>query len=31
VAYYYSACVRAIDQAYLVEGSLPAAGAACSD
>ena len=26
VAYYYSGCVRAIDQAYLVDGSLPAPG-----
>lgn len=31
VAYYYSACVRAIDQAYLVAGTLPAPGTVCSD
>jgi pimeloyl-ACP methyl ester carboxylesterase len=31
VAYYYSACVRAIDQSYLVEGALPAAGTVCTD
>ncbi len=31
VAYYYSACVRAIDQAYLVDGTLPANGTVCSD
>jgi hypothetical protein len=31
VAYYYSGCVRAIDQAYFVAGTLPAAGTVCSD
>ena len=31
VAYYYSACVRSIDQAYLVDGTLPANGTVCSD
>jgi hypothetical protein len=31
VAYFYSACVRAIDQAYLVSGTLPAAGTVCTD
>jgi hypothetical protein len=31
VAYYYSACVRAIDQAYFVQGSLPPSGTVCSD
>jgi len=31
VAYYYSACVRAADQAYLVQGTLPAPGTVCSD
>jgi pimeloyl-ACP methyl ester carboxylesterase len=31
VAYFYSTCVRAIDQAYLVSGSLPAAGTICTD
>ena len=31
VAYYYSACVRAIDQAYFVGGTLPAPGTVCSD
>ena len=31
VAYYYSACVRAIDQAYLVDGTLPAPGTRCTD
>jgi pimeloyl-ACP methyl ester carboxylesterase len=31
VAYYYSACVRAIDQAYFVQGAIPAAGTVCSD
>lgn len=30
VAYYYSSCVRAIDQAYLVDGTLPANGTVCS-
>ena len=31
VAYFYSPCVRAIDQAYLVAGTLPAPGTRCSD
>jgi len=31
VAYYYSACVRAIDQSYLVEGAIPAVGTVCTD
>jgi hypothetical protein len=31
VAYYYSACVRGIDQAYFVQGTLPTAGTVCSD
>ncbi len=31
VAYYYSACVRSIDQAYLLDGTLPANGTMCSD
>jgi len=31
VAYYYSGCVRAIDQAYFVAGTLPAPGTVCSD
>jgi pimeloyl-ACP methyl ester carboxylesterase len=31
VAYYYSACVRAADQAYLVAGTLPAPGTVCRD
>jgi hypothetical protein len=31
VAYYYSPCVRAIDQAYLVDGTVPARGTSCSD
>ncbi|HVC69515.1 MAG TPA: alpha/beta hydrolase [Acidimicrobiales bacterium] len=31
VAYFYSPCVRAIDQAYLVAGTLPAAGTRCTD
>jgi pimeloyl-ACP methyl ester carboxylesterase len=30
VAYYYSSCVRSIDQAYLVSGTLPAPGTVCS-
>jgi len=30
VAYYYSACVRAIDQAYFVQGTLPAPGTVCT-
>jgi hypothetical protein len=30
VAYFYSACVRADVQAYLVEGATPPAGAVCS-
>ena len=31
VAYYYSACVRAFVQAYLVAGTLPAPGTTCTD
>ncbi len=31
VAYYYSACVRAIDQGYFVAGTLPAPGTVCTD
>ena len=31
VAYFYSPCVRAIDQAYLVAGTLPPLGTRCSD
>jgi pimeloyl-ACP methyl ester carboxylesterase len=31
VAYFYSPCVRAIDQAYLVSGAVPAPGTTCSD
>jgi pimeloyl-ACP methyl ester carboxylesterase len=31
VAYYYSSCVRQIDQAYLVAGTLPGPGTVCSD
>jgi len=31
VAYYYSACIRAIDQAYFVQGTLPAPGTVCND
>jgi len=31
VAYYYSGCVRALDQAYFVAGTLPAPGTVCSD
>jgi len=31
VAYFYSPCVRAIDEAYLVAGSLPAPGTRCTD
>jgi pimeloyl-ACP methyl ester carboxylesterase len=31
VAYYYSPCVRAIDQAYLLDGTLPANGTVCGD
>ncbi|HVB94725.1 MAG TPA: alpha/beta hydrolase [Acidimicrobiales bacterium] len=31
VSYYYSNCVRNIDQAYLISGSLPAVGTVCSD
>ncbi|MBV8160123.1 MAG: alpha/beta fold hydrolase [Acidimicrobiia bacterium] len=30
VAYYYSACVRALDQAYLIAGTVPPAGTVCS-
>jgi hypothetical protein len=31
VAYYYSGCVRAIDQAYFVGGTLPAPGTVCTN
>jgi pimeloyl-ACP methyl ester carboxylesterase len=31
VAYFYSACVRAYDQAYLVSGTLPPPGTTCTD
>jgi pimeloyl-ACP methyl ester carboxylesterase len=31
VAYFYSPCIRAIDQAYLVSGTLPPAGTVCTD
>ena len=31
VAYYYSPCVRSIDQAYLVQGTLPADSTVCAD
>lgn len=31
VAYFYSSCVRDIDQAYLISGTLPATGTVCSD
>ena len=31
VAYYYSGCVRAVDQAYFVAGTLPAPGTVCTD
>ena len=31
VAYYYSPCIRALDQAYLIDGTLPAAGTVCDD
>lgn len=31
VAYFYSACVRQVDQAYLVSLTLPAQGTVCSD
>jgi pimeloyl-ACP methyl ester carboxylesterase len=31
VAYYYSACVRSLDQSYLVNGILPAVGTVCTD
>jgi hypothetical protein len=31
VAYFYSPCVRAIDQAYLVSGTLPPPGTTCTD
>jgi len=31
VAYFYSSCVRSYDQAYLVDGTLPAPGASCTD
>lgn len=31
VAYFYSPCVRAIDQAYLIDGTLPPTGTVCTD
>jgi len=31
VAYYYSACVRSLDQGYFVSGTLPAPGTVCTD
>ena len=31
VAYFYSGCVRSIDQAYLLDGTLPATGTVCTD
>jgi pimeloyl-ACP methyl ester carboxylesterase len=31
VAYFYSSCVRDVDQAYLIYGTLPAAGTICTD
>jgi pimeloyl-ACP methyl ester carboxylesterase len=31
VAYFYSACVRDADQAYLISGTLPAPGTVCTD
>jgi pimeloyl-ACP methyl ester carboxylesterase len=31
VAYYYSACVRAADEAYFISGTLPAPGTVCRD
>jgi pimeloyl-ACP methyl ester carboxylesterase len=31
VSYYYSACVRNIDQAYLISGTQPAPGTVCTD
>jgi pimeloyl-ACP methyl ester carboxylesterase len=31
VAYFYSPCIRAIDQAYLLAGTVPASGTTCSD
>jgi pimeloyl-ACP methyl ester carboxylesterase len=31
VAYFYSPCIRAIDQAYLVSGTLPPPGTTCTD
>jgi pimeloyl-ACP methyl ester carboxylesterase len=31
VAYFYSPCVRAIDEAYLINGILPPVGTVCSD
>ena len=31
VAYYYSACVSAFDQSYLLEGALPAVGTVCTN
>ena len=31
VSYFYSNCVRNIDQAYLISGTLPAVGVVCTD
>jgi pimeloyl-ACP methyl ester carboxylesterase len=31
VAYFYSPCIRAIDQAYLISGTLPPRGTTCND
>jgi hypothetical protein len=31
VAYFYSPCIRAIDQAYLISGILPPPGTTCRD
>lgn len=31
VSYYYSNCVRSIDQTYLISGALPAPGMVCTD
>jgi pimeloyl-ACP methyl ester carboxylesterase len=31
VAYYYSPCIRALDQAYLIDGTVPTAGTVCDD
>jgi hypothetical protein len=31
VSYFYSACVRNVDQTYLISEALPAAGTVCTD